>query len=307
MAMKGLKALAARWLALTAAALLAGCATAERPAAPAAAAQGGAPAMWKVADADTTIYLFGTIHALPEGVNWRTPAFEQAFAAADELVIEVKLGEDPAEASRAMMRMGMAPGLPPLIERVPEADRPALRAMIAASGLPAPLLDGMKSWAAGLTLAAAAFHQMGIATGHGVEQGLYASAAGARKPVIGLETAEQQFGFFDGLSEEAQRVFLAGMAADRGDLQAQFQAMLDAWLSGDTDAIARTFDSEFDAHPELHEALLARRNAAWADWVKARLARPGTSFVAVGAGHLAGRDSLQDMLAARGVAVERVQ
>ena len=282
---------------------LAACSTLQSASAP----EAPRPAMWKLSDADTTIYLFGTIHLLPEGLQWRTPALDQAIAASDSLVLETTIGSNPTAAAQTMMKLALTPGLPPLIERVPEDKRAALQKMIDTTGVPPKLLDGMETWAAALTLLAVSFREMGFNPDLGVEKGLEASYKASAKPVTGLETVEQQFGFFDTLSEEAQRTFLAGMADAPEDARAQFQAMLEAWSSGDTDAIAATFDSETALLPELRETLMKRRNAAWADWLARRLDEPGTVMVAVGAGHLVGRDSVQAMLKARGLRTKRVQ
>lgn len=292
-------------LALLSAALLSACAAPQQGLQ--RAAGDGAPALWRVADADSEVWLFGTIHLLPEGLAWRTPAFDAAFAAADELVVEVAMGTDPAASAQAMMAMGLAEGLPPLIERVPEAQRPLLRQSIAASGVPEAVLNRMRTWTAALMLAAGSFRELGLEGAHGADQSLNQAALNAGKPVRGLETAEEQFGFFAGLSEASQRAFLIAVAQETGDIHAQFQAMLDSWLRGDTDAIARTFDTELEAHPELYGVLMTGRNARWAEWIERRLAQPGSTFVAVGAGHLAGRDSIQDVLERRGIRVERVQ
>ncbi len=265
------------------------------------------PALWKLADADTTIYLFGTIHILPEGLKWRTPALEKAIAESQTLYLETEIGSDPTAAAREMMKLGMAPGLPPLGERVPAEKRAALKAMIASTGVPEQALDRMETWAAALTLMAVSFQQMGLKAEAGVERGLATSYDGTTKPVKGLETAAQQFGFFDQLPEEAQRALLVGMIDNPAETKAEFEAMLAAWKSGDTDAIARTFDSEKALSPELREVLMTRRNAAWAEWLRKRLDEPGTVLVAVGAGHLAGRDSVQEMLKAKGLKTVRVQ
>ena len=268
------------------------------------AAQRPRPALWKLADADTTIYLFGTIHMLPKDLAWRTPALEQAIAASETLVLETELGNDPMAAAQVMMKLGTSPGLPPIVERVPEAKRAAFRKAIAEAGVPEKALDRMETWAAALTLMAVSFQKMGLSGEAGVERGL---AAGYKKPVKGLETVEQQFGYFDQLSESAQRALLAEMIDDPKKAKAEFEAMLAAWKSGDTEAIARTFDSETALSPELREVLMRKRNAAWAEWVAKRLDQPGTVMVAVGAGHLAGKDSVQRMLRARGLKAVRVQ
>jgi uncharacterized protein YbaP (TraB family) len=206
-----------------------------------------------------------------------------------------------------MMKLGMSPGLPPLAERGPEGKKDELRRMIAESGIPEAVLDRMETWAAGLALASVMFKRLGLTADAGVEQGLTQAYKRAGKPISGLETAEEQFGFFDTLSEEAQRAFLVGLLEDPGDMRAEFAAMLRAWSAGDVDAIAATFNAEMNLSPELRKLLLERRNARWTDWLARRLERPGTVFVAVGAGHLAGKESVQRMLAAKGLKAKRVQ
>ena len=264
------------------------------------------PALWMLSDADTNIYLFGTIHALPEGTEWRTPALEQALAESEELVTEIRLG-DEAAAAAAFARLGFGQGVPPALERVPATKRELLREAIAASGLPLAAADRLKTWALALALAQVLFQRAGLNPELGVERSLTASFTQARKPMSSLETVEEQLGFFDGLSEESQRAFLEGVLESPDEIREELGAMLAAWRGGDTGAIARTFNDEETLSAELREVLLTRRNARWAEWLQRRLERPGTIFVAVGAGHLAGRDSVQDMLERRGLAARRVQ
>jgi uncharacterized protein YbaP (TraB family) len=295
-----------RRLALVATAMLGACAQpAARPAA--AVPPAPQPALWKLADDDTTIYLFGTIHLLPPDTPWRTARFDQALAEAKTLVVEVKLPDDPTATAQVMVRLGSSPGLPPLIERVPGDKREALRAAVAASGFPPALLDGMETWAAALTLASGALVKLGYDPALGVERQLTRDLAQTGKTIVGLETAEEQLGFFDALSEPAQRAFLVSTLDDPARTKKEFQAMLNAWLAGDVKAIARTFDSETALSPELREVLMRKRNRKWAEWLAQRLDQPGTVFVAVGAGHLVGPDSVQHMLKARGLRTRRLQ
>jgi uncharacterized protein YbaP (TraB family) len=297
-------AIGKKWLRLALAGLLP-LAGSAADAAPAATAP--RPAMWKVADADTIVYLFGTIHLLPEGRGWRTPAMDEALARADELVLEVADIDDMMESARAMAKLGMSPGLPPIAERVPESKRAALRAMIAESGYPEAVYDRLETWAAALPLLGVSFKRLGLDPTLGVERQIGNPFRAAGKTVTGLETVEQQLGYFDTLSEDAQRALLLSVVEDSADTKAQFKAMLDAWASGDLKGIERTFDDETQMSPELKAALMSRRNAAWADWLERRMERPGTVFVAVGAGHLAGRDSVQTMLKKKGLKAKRVQ
>lgn len=271
------------------------------------AAKAARPAMWKVADADTTLYLFGTIHLLPQGQAWRTPAMESALAGADELVLEVANIDDMMASAQAMAKLGMSPGLPPIAERVPEGNRAALKAMIAESGYPEAVYDRLETWAASLALLGVTFKRLGLEASLGVENQIGAPFRASGKPVSGLETVEQQLSYLDTLSEPAQRALLLSVIEDSAETRAQFKAMLDSWASGDLKGIERTFDDETQISPELKAALMSRRNAAWADWLARRMEKPGTAFVAVGAGHLVGEDSVQKMLKKKGLKAKRVQ
>ena len=285
---------------------LTGCATGSAPES-ASAAGAARPAMWKVADADTTLYLFGTIHALPEGRTWRTAAFDQALASADELVLEIANVDDMAAGAGAMAKLGLSQGLPPIRERVPEDKRAALDTMMAESGIPAAVFDRLETWAAAVSLLGVTFKRLGLNPELGVETAIAGPWKASGKPVLGLETVEQQLGFFDSLSEKEQRTFLEGVLDSPEEGKKQFDAMLAAWASGDEKALAGAFEDEQNMTPELRAVLLGRRNANWAEWLDARMDRPGTAFVAVGAGHLAGRESVQAMLKARGHKAKRVQ
>jgi uncharacterized protein YbaP (TraB family) len=265
------------------------------------------PALWKVADADTTIYLFGTIHALPDAVKWRTPAFDKAFGSAGELMIEVGNIDDQQAVAGELMKVGMAQGLPPLVERVPEAKRAALKAAMAKSGYPTALFDQMKSWMAAVLLLNVTMKEIGLDAEKGAERNLVAQWKAKGGKVEGFETAAQQFGFLDSVSQDGQNKFLEAAADNPAEAKKQFAAMLKAWETGDVAGIAATFDDETQMSAELRDVLMKKRNARWAAWLSARMAKPGTVFVAVGAGHLAGPDSVLAMLKARGLKPVRVQ
>ena len=278
-------------------------------AAPVAAdAKSARPAVWKVADADTSIYLFGTVHLLPPGTKWRTQAFDRIAAESDTLVVETIVDETKPQVFAAeLARLSIRPGLPPLLDRVAPAKRKALQETIAKSGIPPIALDNMETWAAAFALLQLQFKELGVSGGDGVENVLRKGFKSAGKPVEQLETNSEQLGFFDGLPEAAQRELLEGAIEDPKAVKRQFDAMLKSWMSGDVEAIGRTFNSEFKESPELRDALLKRRNANWSRWLETRMAQPGTVLVAVGAGHLAGNDSVIDMLKKRGLKVQRVQ
>jgi len=277
-------------------------------AAPAAAPPAASPALWKLADEDTTIYLFGTIHLLPKETKWRSPAFDQVAAGSDTLVVETVIDEaNPAATVGELMKLAVSPGLPPLVERVPADKRDALVTAVAKSGIPAQIYDRLETWAVAFMLLSVQFQGLGLDSASGVENVLKKQFKEGGKPIDQLETNAEQLGFFDRLSEETQRNFLVSVLDDPAAMKDQFGGMLDAWARGDVKAIGDSFNRDLAKAPELKDALLVKRNANWAKWLKGRLDQPGTVLVAVGAGHLAGDQSVQAMLEKQGVKVTRVQ
>ena len=277
-------------------------------AAPAAAPPAASPALWKLADEDTTIYLFGTIHLLPKETKWRSPAFDQVAAGSDTLVVETVIDEaNPAATVGELMKLAVSPGLPPLVDRVPADKRDALVTAVAKSGIPAQIYDRLETWAVAFMLLSVQFQGLGLDSASGVENVLKKQFKEGGKPIDQLETNAEQLGFFDRLSEETQRNFLVSVLDDPAAMKDQFGGMLDAWARGDVKAIGDSFNRDLAKAPELKDALLVKRNANWAKWLKGRLDQPGTLLVAVGAGHLAGDQSVQAMLEKQGVKVTRVQ
>jgi hypothetical protein len=266
------------------------------------------PALWAVTDADTTIYLFGTIHLLPENYRWRTVRFDRAVEGSQQLVVETIVDEkNPLKLMSAMSALAFSNGLPPLSQRVPPAQRAALAAAVKESGVPPAAFDRMKTWAVAFTLLGNQFKDMGLKGGEGVEPNLRGNFSSEGKPVGELESNIEQLGFFDKLPESAQRALLEGAIAQTSVTKKDFGDMLSAWARGDVAGIARSFDRDLASSPELEEALIKRRNANWSRWIEQRMAAPGTVMIAVGAGHLAGRDSVIAMLKKDGYTVRRVQ
>jgi len=272
------------------------------------APESGRPALWLVSDADTTIYLFGTIHLLPQNFQWRTAKFNEAVSGSQQLMVETIVDDkDPTKLMSAMASLGFAKGLPPLRERVPAAERANLDAAIKKSGMPPQALDQMKTWAAAFILLGIQFRDLGLKGGDGVESALRSDFSGSGKPIGELETNVEQLGFFDRLPEAAQRTLLEGAIDQGSSVHEEFAAMLKAWSRGDVEGIAKTFDRDLSTSPALQQALIRQRNANWSKWIEQRMEQPGAVMIAVGAGHLAGKDSVLAMLKKDGYSVRRLQ
>ncbi len=281
--------------------LLAGCTPAWMDGkAPAGAVPG--PALWKLADADTTIYLFGTVHALPGNLNWYDARIARAFDASDEFVTEVDMSQ-PEKSTQALAKAGALTGEKTLRDMMDTPHRMSYEAALVTLGLPVETFDRSEPWLAAVTLSLLPLIQAGYNPATGVEQALHARATNKRHGA--LETVDQQVELFDGLPEAAQLAYLAQSVDAVPRAGSSLDAMVAQWKDGNMVELSNQLNGEID-DPALYARLLTDRNAHWADWIEQRMERDGTVFIAVGAGHLAGKDSVQAQLRKRGLEVQRI-
>ncbi len=265
------------------------------------------PPLWVVRDADTTIYLFGSVHWLKPNLAWFDDDVRGAFERADTLVLETPPVE-PAEAQRTQDAIGKTANGPTLPDRLPEGYRPKLAAALAELGYPASAFDRVKPWLAATTLSILPLKRRGYDVSAGVEAVLTKAAQGAGKPIVGLEPRVQQLGYFDALPEDAQMAMLKRQLDNMDTTGDSTDAVLAAWRAGDAAALGRIIDADQRASSAAFgKAILSDRNRRWAGWIAERMKRPGTVFMAVGVGHLTGSDTVQRALAARGLAARRVR
>jgi uncharacterized protein YbaP (TraB family) len=256
------------------AAALAAASPATTPGAPAS------PAMFVVRDADTTVYIFGTFHALDGKADWFTSEVRDAFEHSNELVLETLVPEGPVH----------GPLLTP--------------------PLAVPPVTPSASFLATTRMAISAGKSQGMRVGNGADMVLRHAAELEGKPVAGLETMESQLAMFTRMPVTIQAPppspGTPGAAAQMHSLSKAMADMQSAWKRGDQSVFVSMLAQLNQASPTTYNMLFTERNARWADWVAARMQTPGTVFVAVGAGHLAGKDSVLVQLAQRGIESQRV-
>ncbi|RAO75324.1 TraB/GumN family protein [Dyella jiangningensis] len=266
------------------------------------------PGLWVVRRGEATIYLFGTVHLLPSDTNWRSPALDKALAESQRLSIEIVDDDSPAMQA-LVMQHGVDFGHP-LSTKLDDRDMRRLEKAAEEAKVPGGVaaLQPMRPWLAALTLTVAPLVQAGMDPGQGVDKQLKARMQQAGKPVDGLETSEKQIRMLADLPESMQLDFLRQSFKEVADGPAKLRELVDAWRRGDTDAIAKVEDEDLRKEsPTLYQRLIVERNQAWANTIAERLKQPGVSFIAVGAGHLAGPDSVQAQLRKLGVESTRVR
>ena len=256
---------------LIAAALAAASVPAAYP--PASPVADADPAIWVVNDADTVIYLFGTFHALDGKSAWFNDEVETAFARSDELVLETIIPDGPRSAS-----------VPGVHTQAPPA-----------------------SFLASTRMAIKAGRARGLNADNGADMILRRAAEASGKSVEGLESFDYQLGMFARIPQQpGHSVAPAQDLSSVGNLAIVMGQMQSAWNRGDSAIFAIMLDQMRTNSPASYDVMFTQRNSNWANWIAQRLQNPGTVFVAVGTGHLAGPDSVQAKLAQLGVHSARI-
>lgn len=255
------------------------------------------PAIHEIRNSDGAVegWLLGTIHALPDGVQWRTSKIDRAIDEADYLILEVDNFED---SPGAFSRLATTPGLGDLAPRLEPDLRDDLEAMIERSHYTDASFRDMEEWASAIILSQV--DAPGRAA-NGVDRAILAAFNG--REVRGFETAATQFAAFDTLAHADQRVLLEQTVRDWAHGPQRRQELMRAWISGNTDRIEEASRAGIMADPELREALLVRRNEVWMAQLAPLLRGDDRPLVAVGAGHVVGPDGLPALLEARGYTV----
>ncbi|MBS0297402.1 MAG: TraB/GumN family protein [Proteobacteria bacterium] len=264
------------------------------------------PAIWVVKDADSTIYLFGTVHVLKPDAQWMSPKIKKAFDESQDLTLEIANVDDQQAAAASIMKWGLDMAHP-LSTKLSDADKAKLAAAEAAYGIPAANLEPVKPWFAGLTFTLLPLQKVGFDAKSGVELNLLSMARARQESILGFETFDDQMGYFDGMPLEQQAAFLRE-AIDNGPKAAdELDKLEKAWEVGDVDTISHLLNDDMKKEdPKLYDLLLTKRNERFAAKIAEKLKGKGVSFVAVGAAHLAGPDSVQAQLAKMGIQAKRL-
>ncbi|MEM1052975.1 MAG: TraB/GumN family protein, partial [Pseudomonadota bacterium] len=261
------------------------------------------PPFYELANANGELegWLLGSIHALPDGVLWRTPETNRAIETADALVVEVETLGISENISAIFSELSYSPGQAPLGQRVSTDLRPELLMMLAETDLNATTFDDIEDWGVAIILARV------DAPGkpeNGVDRALIAEFA--NRDIRGLETTRDQLSIFDRLASHDQRELLEGTIEEWAASRDNPEHLLRAWLVGDTEALIEAASEGIMADPRLRAALLVDRNTQWLEQLIPLLEEDAKPLIAVGAAHLVGPDGLVSMLEAKGYKVKRL-
>ena len=270
------------------------------------AAQAASP-VWAIHGDHNTVYLAGSVHVLKASDSALPAAFDRAYAGSQTLVMELDLGKvDQSAAATWMLQNGMLPEGKTLRQVVGDTRYQRISTEAERLGLPMEALGQLQPWVLGLQLTEVQYAKEGFDPEAGVEQQLEHRAQSDGKPTAGLETLDQQLGFFQTLTNDQQNKFLDLTLDDLHEVDTEFQQVIGAWRRGDADKLAALLSDEYKEFPALYQLLVTQRNRSWEPQIQRYLHDSHNYFVVVGALHLVGQGGLLELLRKDGFKIEQL-
>lgn len=288
----------------------AGAADAPAPAT-ATATSAHVPLLWKISDKDNSLYLLGSFHLLKPGDYPLSPDVDAAMQDAKSVMFEIDMDSFTTPAAQAaMMKYQMIGEGKTLSSVLPAETRQKLEAMLKVSGATMAQVDPVDPWALNLGFVVGMMQAMGFSAEVGVDKHLSARAKALGKPVLALETLEDQMRILDAQPMSEQIFALDQFLSDPKSMVTLTRKMHADWMAGNGEALYRDMGVKMQQEtPESYRLLLVVRNDAWVPQLQALLdgrKAADNTLVVVGAMHLLGQDGVVEKLRAKGYRVERV-
>jgi uncharacterized protein YbaP (TraB family) len=274
--------------------------------APARAQQAAKPqtknSLWKIEGRTNATYLFGSIHFLKKDFYPLPQPIEDAYKQAQVVVFEVDLGEMEAPGNMVkMMQSGQYSEGQTLKGNLSKETYAKLESYLTEAGLPAAVFDPLRPWMVAVALIGSELIKLGYDPQQGVDKYFYGKAKKDKKEIVPLETLDFQLSFFTGMTKQEEEAMLRETLQEISNFKKDLQGIIDAWKTGDSKALETYMLDAMKDYPALHKKLLIDRNKQWVDKLQKLHASGKTVFVVVGAAHLVGKESVIDLLSAKGL------
>lgn len=271
----------------------------------AAGAAAARPPVWIVRDADSEVVLFGSVHLLPPGLDWRPPQLERALKGADDVWFELPINpQTESETMKLAVQLGVLPPDQSLFKMLPKRDAERLLRVARAYGADPATLDRFKPWLAEVALSGAAYRRAGAEGQDGVEKEVSAEVPPTAQRRA-FETPREQIEILAGEPEAEQIASLRETVKEMEEDPDEFKTLVRAWMDGDLKTIDREAIKPLrKASPVLFQHLVTDRNARWTAVLDQRLKGHGRTVVVVGMAHLVGPNGVPARLRALGYQVE---
>lgn len=263
--------------------------------------------LWRAQSSNTTVYLQGSIHLLSKDAYPLPRQIENAFKASQQIVLEVDLTvmSDPDKQLEIVLK-GMLPNHQTLDSILSPKTLKKAETCARTIGMPMMAFKHYKPWMFVMALTAVRLEQLGFSPENGLDWHFYRRATEAKKPVIGLETIDEQLSLLDEMAGTDQDAFVWQSLEDFTDIEKEMTTIVTAWRTGDINALAQSLLGNLKKYPNVHKRLIRDRNTTWMKHIETIMQGGVTSMIVVGAGHLPGPDGLIALLKDRGYTVEQL-
>jgi uncharacterized protein YbaP (TraB family) len=258
--------------------------------------------LWKVEGRTNAMYLFGSIHFLKKDFYPLPEPIEDAYKQSQVVVFEADLREmDSPETQIKMLQSGQAPEGEKLKDVLSQETYAKLESHLKESGLPVAVFDPLRPWMVAVAVISAEIVKLGYNPEDGVDKYFFGKVKKDKKEIVALETVDFQLSMFTSLTKQEQDAMVRETLQEISNFKKDLQGIIDAWKTGDTQALDKFTLEAMRDYPQLHKKLLTDRNKQWVDKLQKLHASGKTVFVVVGAAHLVGKDSVVDLLTAKGL------
>lgn len=265
------------------------------------------PALWRIRDGSSTVYIFGSLHILPQNFRWRAPEIDSAIASSDIFVFEVPVDDEAiARQKDFIVKNGLLPANASLRKVLNRVEFDTYSRVLLGAGLKPEHFTRYRPWLAAVIVGLAYVHRRNIATLDGVDDEIIEQAQAAGKELRYLETIEDQMKLLVRGDDGAQVRALKRQLVSLPQSVSHTQELVQTWARGDADHFTALIEQNFAGHVEAQDLLISNRNINWVPAVVDLLATGRTAMVTVGAAHIGGSKGLISLLCSTGHHVERV-
>lgn len=266
--------------------------------------------LWEARSESTTVYLLGSIHMMREDLYPLNRCYDEAYAKADTVVVELNLlAVDPSEMGQRMLSLGLFPQGETLADHLTPPTLKRLKEYLQSSGIPYDKVAQMRPWLLGLTLTLQEAARHGYRSDMGIDL-TYLTKAQGKKEILQLESLDSQLAALSGDSPLEQELMLAASLEDLPRLKQYMGEMVALWQRGDADGLYAMVIEPLQRYPSLTQSfrrLFDERNRAMSKKIEGYLTQKKTYLVIVGGGHIGGKDGLVKLLQAKGYALRQVE
>ena len=263
--------------------------------------------LWRIDGASNVLFLLGSVHFLRASDYPLPPLFDEAYEEAEAIYMELDMDDlDPLSAAAQMNSRGRPEDGRGLRELLGEPAYRNAADKAAALQIRLEMLEGLEPWYAAMTVLQLELIKHGFDPTQGIENYYTRRAGDDGKPILGLETLEEQILLLDSMPAATQRDFLLMSLEDAAQLDRQLGVLIEAWREGRIDLLAAELQRSFEPFPELYDRMIVERNVRWAQTIAELIDDDRDYLIVIGALHLVGEDSVVELLARRGIHSRRL-